>query len=392
MKRAVNLIFLLIFLVGLAAIPVATILGPKSGVSFWENRELADMPPLTTEGILDGSFFDEIETVFSDHIAWRDTFLKLNTWADLRLGRPVVNDWVASSDVLLNFHGYGQWDISYQQAQAAQASERLAGINELVTGYGGYFCYLGVPQQFSYYADHYPDYMDNRQWTMGPARQAFAAALEERGIPFVNMLEIYNELGHPDSFYSAVDHHYTYAGALVAYEAVLEHINAATNLDLTILREGNGLELTTLPNHYLGSRSREMYDLWPSDEKAVIGLPSPAIPFTRFDNGTQVESTLYALPETEEELVLYTLYMGGDVAETIIRTDRPELPTALIFGESYTNALETVLWTAFNETRSLDLRYYTAASIEEYIAACQPDVVICLRDDNSYLTSLDGSH
>ena len=81
--------------------------------------------------------------------------------------------------------------------------------------------------------------------------------------------------------------------------------------------------------------------------------------------------------------------MGGDVAETIIRTERPELPTALIFGESYTNAVETVLWTAFDETHSLDLRYYTYCSLKEYIAAYQPDVVICLRDDTSYLSNLE---
>ena len=86
--------------------------------------------------------------------------------------------------------------------------------------------------------------------------------------------------------------------------------------------------------------------------------------------------------------MLYTLYMGGDVAETIIRTDRPDLPSALIFGESYTNALETVLWTAFDETRSLDLRYYTGSSLEEYLETWQPDVVICLRDDSSYLNPL----
>ena len=230
--------------------------------------------------------------------------------------------------------------------------------------------------------------MDNRVWTMGPTREIFAKTMAELGIPFVDMMEVYDGLGHPDAFYSAVDHHYTYAGALAAYEAAMERVNADTGLGLTILREGEGLELTTLPNHYLGSKSREIYDLWPADEKLTIGEVSPAIPFTRFDNGVPVEPILYALPANEEENVLYSLYMGGDVAETIIRTERPELPNALIFGESYTNAVETVFWTAFNETRSLDLRHYSVQSLEEYIAAYRPDVVICLRDDTTYLNDL----
>jgi D-alanyl-lipoteichoic acid acyltransferase DltB (MBOAT superfamily) len=36
-----------------------------------------------------------------------------------------------------------------------------------------------------------------------------------------------------------------------------------------------------------------------------------------------------------------------------------------------------------------DAAFATSATIEEYIAEYQPDVVICLRDDTSYLTSLD---
>ena len=389
MKKIANAVFLLVFLGVLAAVPVGTVLAEKQQVSFWENRKLAVFPQLTEEGVLDGSWFDQVESYFSDHVVGRDRIMKLNTWAELRLlNKPVVNDQVVAGDVMLNFHGYGRWDISYQKDRARQVGERLSGINDLVTGWGGYFCYLGVPQQFSYYADRYPDYMDDRTWTMDPAREAFARELDQRGIPFVDMMEVYDSLGHPDGFYSAVDHHFSYAGALTAYEAVLERVNADTGLGLTILREGEGLELTTLPNHYLGSKTRKVYDLWPSEEHLTIGLPSPAIPFTRIDNGAQVEATLYDLPETGEEPVLYTLYMGGDVAETIIRTDRPELPNALIFGESYTNAVETVLWTAFNETRSLDLRHYTAGSLEEYLAVYQPDVVICLRDDSSYLSDL----
>lgn len=389
MKKIANAVFLLVFLGALAAVPVGTVLAEKQGVSYWENRSLAKMPDLTVQGVLDGSFFTQVEECFSDHIVGRDNIMKLNTWAELRLlNKPVVNEQVVSEDVMLNFHGYGRWDISYQKDRARQVGERLSGINDMVTGWGGYFCYLGVPQQFSYYAGHYPDYMDDRTWTMGPARETFVRELDQRGIPFVDMMEVYDSLGHPDGFYSAVDHHFSYAGALAAYEAVLERVNADTGLGLTILREGEGLELTTLPNHYLGSKSRKVYDLWPSEEKLTIGLPSPAIPFTRIDNGAQVEATLYDLPETGEEPVLYSLYMGGDVAETILRTDRPELPNALIFGESYTNAVETVLWTAFNETRSLDLRYYTAGALEEYLAVYRPDVVICLRDDSSYLNDL----
>jgi hypothetical protein len=91
------------------------------------------------------------------------------------------------------------------------------------------------------------------------------------------------------------------------------------------------------------------------------------------------------LPDDEQMEVTYLAYMGGDIPETAIATNRPELPNCLIFGESYTNAVETMIWTAFNETRSLDLRHYNKQTLAEYIADWQPDVVICMRDTSKFL-------
>ena len=79
--------------------------------------------------------------------------------------------------------------------------------------------------------------------------------------------------------------------------------------------------------------------------------------------------------------------MGGDFAETVLATDRPELPDVLIFGDSFTNALETLLYTSFDETRILDLRHYTEQSLKDYIADNQPDIVLCVQNDTFYYTA-----
>ena len=97
------------------------------------------------------------------------------------------------------------------------------------------------------------------------------------------------------------------------------------------------------------------------------------------------EATVYALPGSDAEPLTYGLYMGGDIAETVIRTDRPELPNALIFGDSFTNPVECLAYYSFNELRSVDLRHYTVQSLSDYIAAYQPDVVLCVRDYQSLL-------
>lgn len=83
--------------------------------------------------------------------------------------------------------------------------------------------------------------------------------------------------------------------------------------------------------------------------------------------------------------------MGGDIAEGIIRTYRPELPNVLLFGNSFTKALETFLYTSFNETRSLDLRHYQQKGILDYIEEYRPDIVIYLKYDLEYLAQKEDS-
>ena len=152
----------------------------------------------------------------------------------------------------------------------------------------------------------------------------------------------------------------------------------------------NEIIFEDLKNPFLGSRNREIYGLWSGNEPLTAGKVVNEIPFTRLDNGVEVPATLYDLPADDATQVTYDVYMGGDKAETILRTDRPELPNLLIFGDSFTNPLETLFYTGFNETRSLDLRHYTEKGILEYIQEYQPDVVICVRDDTAYL-SLEGN-
>ena len=129
----------------------------------------------------------------------------------------------------------------------------------------------------------------------------------------------------------------------------------------------------------------QVFGLRGSDEKLLTASFAEDIPFTRFDNGAAAEATVYALPDSDAEPLTYGLYMGGDIAETVIRTDRPELPNALIFGDSFTNPVECLAYYSFNELRSVDLRHYTVQSLSDYIAAYQPDVVLCVRDYQSLL-------
>ena len=390
MKKTADWCFIAAFLLVLFAVPALILLhGAKGQTSYYENRTLAALPAVERESVLSGDYFSQWDTWLTDHVAGRDRLLKLNTWAEYRLfQRPTVNDIVTNSDVLLPFQTYGHWDLDYLQDMAAQSGDSLARLDELVQSYGGTFCYLGIPLQNAYFYDRYPDYLENRKWHIDAMSQAFFSALDQRGIDYVDMTAIYEAEGRPKEYYSASDHHFTYYGAFDAYRTTMDHLNAS-GLDLPVLAEDD-MTFLTLPNPFLGSRNRELYGLWTGEEHLVVGDQKEPVRFTRQDNGQPSPELLYALPANDTEEISYNVYMGGDYGETILRTDRPELPNLLIFGDSFTNPLETMFYTGFNETRSLDLRHYTAQGILEYIDEYRPDVVLCVRDNTAYL-SLEGN-
>lgn len=387
--KKIKIIYITVILFFLFIVPVLTILGPHTSVSFYEQRALAAIPELSRTSVWDGSFFSGIETTLTDHIAFRDEIMKSYTQLNMALDRPVVNNLIVNSDVILDNFGFHYWDISYIDDQALSTAKTYSALNDFVKSYGGYFCFLGVPQQAIYFADHYPEYMDNRLWHTTEIRTSFSKYMSEYKVPFIDMYSKYQELGSPDEYYFDSDHHFTYKGAYIAYITLLETINKETGFNIPIMTDDD-LEWSTLPNPFLGSANRKLYELWPSNDTLEFATPQKDIPFSRYDNGVAVNSNVYLFPTNDSVDVTYSAYMGGDIGETIIQTNRPNLKNALIFGDSYTNPIETLLWMSFNETRSLDYRYYNEKTLIEYIEEYQPDVVITVRDESVYLVS-DGN-
>ena len=78
--------------------------------------------------------------------------------------------------------------------------------------------------------------------------------------------------------------------------------------------------------------------------------------------------------------------MGGDIANTFIDTHREELPTVLVYGDSFTNAFESIVWYSFDKMYSIDLRHYTEMTIDQFIDEYRPDIVICIKDYTAVLS------
>lgn len=391
-KKIANIVLVFAFAGFLAAAMVITLGKPQGGWSYYENRTLAQMEELTPQTLWDGTFANSVEPTLQDHAAGRNTLLKLSAWMDMELfHRPVVNQVIPAEGMLLSWNPYETPDPELIQQQADAMAGQLGELRDVVESYGGKFYYVAVPGQYTYFEETHPDFLNNRATYTDLEIPAFQQAMEEQGVTLIEMGEILAQQGNPPEYYSTVDYHYTFGGAYATYLAILERINQDFDHSLTVLDE-DSLVRETLPNPYLGSRARKVFGLWETDEKLEIGLPAQPIPFTRTDNGQEVPATVYTLLSNDTDEVAYAAYMGGDIAETVIDTGRDELPSLLIYGDSFTNPVEGLMYYSFDEMRTIDLRHYKDMTLADYIALYQPDVVVGIRDYESLLsTDYNGS-
>ncbi len=374
--------FLLFLLLGFAFV----FLREQETYSYYENRNLAVLPDMTIEGMLDGSDFSALETYLSDHAPGRNTALKLRTGLDLVLWqRPVVNDTVILRDkhLLLPYtkqeYETDTINQNWIEYKAEAMAETLSSHKTLVESYGGYFCYMAVPCQYVCWEEAYPSYLNDRHIYTERSTAALFGRLEERNVPYIDMRTIYDAQGMLQQYSSTVDNHYSIQGAFAAYQALIERISEDTSLSLAMPLEEDHI-WEEIPNPYLGSRVRRLCGLWESDEHLWKVMPKEPIPYTFRVKGNVIESGVYALPNNQWQEILYTVYMGGDLSESVVETGRGELPSILIYGDSFTNALECVLWESFDKMYSYDFRHYDRETVEEVIARLQPDVVVCVRD------------
>ena len=364
---------------------ITGLLMTPSPYSFYENRNLASFPELTAEGVMDGSFFTDLDTYIKERSSAREIFLRLSTWIDLHiLHRPVVNDVVITENTLLPFNPYEIVSGDTINQYADTVSENLKAHTELVESYQGSFYYVAVPCQYVCKSDSYPWYLNNRSEYTSASRDALFPKLDAASVDYIDMLAYYENAGRPESYTSNIDNHYSILGGYATYLEIINRINADGKYSLDPLEEGE-FSYQKVEKRYLGSRTRKLFDMWDISEPLGIIIPHKEVPFTRYNYGSEVTPRVYAIPEKTERYSTYGVYMGGDISETVIKTNRPELPSVLVYGDSFTNAVESLLWYNFDTMYSLDYRYYDEMDLHSYIEKYQPDIVICIRDYEAML-------
>lgn len=390
MKKLFKYNLIIIFIFFIFAIPILTILQKNNHISNIENRTLATIPEYSKDKFFNGEYFSLWENYASDHIIGRDKMIASYTLLNMKiLGKRKINNIIIGKEnTLLPYYTEElSQNLENNLNNIPTMIENINKLNKSIKSYDGEFLFVGLPGQSSFFRDRYQDYFENKQEYFDENESKMFQRLENEEINYINMNHIFAQ--NPNNeYYLKTDHHYSFKGSYKTYVEIINNLKKDFNLNIREPLKVDELNITTLENPILGSRNRQIYYLQHTDEKISIAYPKDTIEYEKITDGTS-DPTLYYI-DNENLRPSYSIYMGGDHGEIIIDTNRKELPSLLLFGDSFTNALEPLLYYHFNQTRILDLRHYKKMDLYEYISLHKPDIVIMVRDDLNY-GNLDGN-
>lgn len=393
MKRLYRYNLVVLFLLVIFMIPIMTKIEKNNWMSQFENRKLAEKPLLTNDSLISGEYFKEWDKYLSDHIYKRNQWIKSYTKMNMfMLKKLKVNNVVIGDEGYLfpfyTFNGTNEDSQTDLKKNVSKMGEEISVLNRKIRNYGGEFYFVGIPEQSSFHRDKYPYYFNNYNDYYNNLEKLTLERFRKNGIRYVDMGEIFRNSKDKD-FYFKTDHHYNFKGAYSTYYEIIKKINKSSKFNIMSPLEISELEISTIPNYFAGTRNRALYYLYPEKEKAQIAYPKDKIFYEKYTNGEK-DQKFYYISNNKEDMTSYNVYMGGDNAETVIKTNRRGLPNVLIFGDSFTNAIEPLLYYHFNETRILDLRHYNEMNLYDYIDKYKPDIVLMVRDDLNY-ANLEGN-
>ncbi|MCL2081311.1 MAG: hypothetical protein FWH16_04335 [Oscillospiraceae bacterium] len=316
-------------------------------------------------------FIGNTSNAFADQIPFRDGLTRLYYSSLRAIGMDTIDGFVFGGDEYI-YHA----NLTFRDfdAEKAEALKHAAGmLNEaaaLAASYGGRFIFMPTPLKTAADTENLPSwYGGNTEYQLALAG-AWAGALS-RGVTFIDLLPAFTAAEHP--CFLKTDHHWNIRGAHIAYESVMSltrelfpQVEAYGPEKYIIEKEVN----VGFYNRRLGMSAR------PEPEELVIYPDGWAVPYTRYESGKISELPVYNNKDMDAR-ASYAGYMSGDFAETKIETNRPELPSIMIIGDSQTNLLELFCIPSFDSMTSLDFRYSPPLdTLLEYIERDRPDIIV----------------
>ncbi len=408
---------------------VCFIIPLRPSVSETEKRELAKFPEFSITALMDGSYFSDISTWFSDTVPFRDTIMGLNSKIQNFLGTSGVlqgfNEGAAGDDIPDTAVPDVHETVAYEKETASENisenqtteeipeettypadkndAQRVEQLGSIVICDNAAFEYYHFVQstadnyikalntagaRFSGNSDIFVSIAPNStDITLNEkVRQKISVSDQKNAIdymlgsitPTVKKFNCYNNIkAHRDEYvYFRTDHHWTALAAYYAYEVFCQ-TKGISPLPLTAF-ELNSFD-GFLGTFYNDSGSDPALGATPDRVDTYKPPCNYSMTITDKSGTTTSMPLLYDESSAPASLKYGTFICGDNPLTTITNSDKPEGETCLVIKESYGNAFVPFLVYHYKTVYVIDYRHYSG-TLNSFLSQNPVDDIIFMNN------------
>ena len=347
-----NKIFFAIFMTVWIGIIVINFIWPKQVFSEEENRMLASMPRFSFESFVSGKYLNGVNDYINDHFAFRNIYLKLNSWWEVSvMGKKENNGvYIGKDNYLFEKFEYGYEEKENLKNNTIAISDFAQNMQNMdISTY-----FILVPNSIYINKDKLPDNVEtpNQKEIIN---EVYANMSNTKNIDVTTAL---TEENKEKPLYFRTDHHMNSDGAYVVYR---EFCNASNEQAVPI----ENFTKTTVTNNFLGT----------FDSKAQLMNQVPDEIFVyENETNTNIEEAIYDKETTDsifnakylEGKDKYSYFLNGNNSKAIIKTKVNNNKKLLVIKDSYAHIMSQFLCENYSEVHFLDPRY-TNFDYVEYV-------------------------
>ena len=347
-----NKIFFAIFMTVCIVIIIVNFIWPKQTFSQEENRMLATIPRFSFASFVNGDYLNGVNDYINDHFAFRNIYLKLNSWWEVSvMGKKENNGvYIGKDGYLFEKFKYGEEEKEKVKNNVSAISNFAETMQEI--NIPTYF--VLVPNSIYINSDKLPKNVEV------PDQEEIINTVNSnvKNTKNINVTSALKEENKIKPLYFKTDHHMNSDGAYVVYR---EFCNTA-NVQPVQIKDFNKITVT---NDFLGT----------FDSKAQLINQTPDEIFV-YENeiNTNIKEAIYDKETTKsifnEEFLTgkdkYSYFLNGNNSKAIIKTKVDNNKKLLIIKDSYAHIMSQFLCENYSEVHFLDPRY-TKFDYKEYV-------------------------
>lgn len=383
----------LLLLVGCALPVLLMLVIPFRGqlsVSDAENRSLSQFPRFTLQGFLSGDFQQQLEDALGDQYPFGETIKGeiISLQDQIYAGESrLLKQLFPSSALSYTEIAKGYYHFAGDENRIVEKAWLPEVYEPAIQRQAALYAPVQLPT-YVYFIRNSRAHDFLQPAASNAVFDAICAAYQPEGAACLHVAdyEAYSQL-----FYLS-DHHWNHRGADQGYRDVIQMLLGEGETTLPVKEE------ISFPVPFHGSYARQSGRMVGDDAFTVYTYDMKRL-ITRLNgkNGTYGHQALYEKGRypTDELRNHYAYYYGGDYGEIVIQTRQQEKQNLLILADSYSNPINALIASHFNNTHILDLRYYERdmgkpLDLNQYIQENAIDLMLLLGDITFFAGMQDG--